>query len=159
MKRFIILLAVLPCCLVGCSKEPPTLNDSFTVGFRTAYNDLDLSGELKHDFEGTSITLNEPYTVDGLCFDYAEEQLCVGYSSFETRAGSDYLPEGSLPSRVYDALLYLSQAQYTGSENDVDTFTVPTPQGEATITAAEGIPTGMTLPKSEIKLIFNSVKE
>ena len=97
--------------------------------------------------------------MDGLRFDYANEQLRIGYTSLETRSKSDYLPEASLPCRIYNAMLYLSQAQYTGSENDVDTFTVPTPQGDMTITAVKGTPTGMTLPRSGIKLRFNTVTE
>ena len=160
MKRFILIpLTALLFCLGGCAKKPPTLSDSFTLEFQTAYNGLELSGELSQSADGTQIRLNGPYTVDGLRFDYANEQLRIGYTSLETRSKSDYLPEASLPCRIYNAMLYLSQAQYTGSENSIDVFTVPTPQGDMTITAVKGTPTGMTLPRSGIKLHFNSVTE
>ncbi len=154
MKKIaVMLLTILLFSLTGCSKEPPTISDSFTVGLQAEYNQLGLSGVLTHNANGTQITFTEPYTLSGLRFGYADEELTIGFTGHETHADSGYLPEAALPSRLYTTLLYLSQAQYTDSKDGTDAFAIPTPSGEAVLTAKEGIPTLLTLPHGQ-KIIF-----
>ena len=155
MKRIVVLpLAFLLCCCAGCSKEPPTVGDSFTLSLRTQYNGLDVCGTLTRSTEGLQLNLTEPYTVAGMRFDYADEQLCIDCDDLQTRAASDHLPASALPARLYTALLYLPQAEYQGSDDGTDTFLLPASDGDAVLRARDGIPLSLILPKDQTEIVF-----
>lgn len=150
MKRTaILLLTLLLCCCAGCRAEPP-LHDSFTADFQTTYNGPQWQGTLTRTADGVDMTFFDPYTVSGLRVTYAGDRMQICCGDLTADAGSDLLSEASLPCLLYTTLLYLNQAQYTGDRDGEDHYTVPTPNGEAEITARDGIPASIILPKNHI---------
>ena len=72
---------------------------------------------------------------------------------------ADYLPDNSVPASLRNALLYLSQASFTGSQGDCDHYAVTTPYGESAMSASDGYPTEITDPHSGICFKFTAPSE
>lgn len=155
MKRILALsiLFILMLTLSACS-EPPTVNAEFTAPFSVQYNGIDYAGTVSNSGSSLTLSMTAPYTVQGMVFDYQDSTLSVRYADCAANANADYLPSDSIPSILHNNLAYLAQASYDSSQDGADSFTLPTPYGEAALTAKEGIPTSLTDPKSGIEFTF-----
>ena len=158
MKRFFfMILTVLLLTLPSCS-QPTAIKTDFSASFTAACDDRDYAGTVAKDGDHLTVTVSEPYTVQGMVFDYTDTQLSIRDRGHSTETEADYLPKSSVPSALRDSLLYLSQASYTGSESGCDYYAVDTPWGEALITADEGMIITVTEPHSGITFYFNDPK-
>ena len=157
MKRFLFLLTatVLIITLASCG-SPPTLKTDFSAMFNTQIDSTDYAGAVNKNGDHMTITMKEPYTIAGMVFDYTDSGLSIRSNSHSTNADADYLSDNSVPGALRNALLYLSQASYNGSQNGVDSYSVTTPYGEATMTADDGYLTEITEPHSGLCFKFSA---
>lgn len=160
MKKIITLITtlLLLLSLASCG-SPPTLKTDFSAMFSTQIDDMDYAGALNKNGDHLTITMKEPYTISGMVFDYGDTGLSIKSNGHSTNADADYLPDNSIPAALRNALLYLSQASYTGSQNGKDSYTVTTPYGEATMTADNGYLTEVTEPHSGLCFKFTAPSE
>lgn len=148
MKR-ILSLTVVICILLSlsaCSAKPQALAEAFEADFSCVLGDTEYRGRLTADKASVTLRMTAPYTVEGMSFEYTDEGLSVGRGSMKTEVNCDYIPSNALPSRLHNALAYLESASYAGSEDGGDIYTLPTPYGDAEITAENGLPLKMNLP-------------
>lgn len=154
MKRlFLILLCMLMISLSACG-EPPTMNSDFTSAFTAEYQGAEYAGTVSKEGDRLTITMNAPYTVQGIAFCYQGDELSIRCADHSTNANSEYLPDSGVPTVLHNTLAYLPQAVYISTESGADTFTLPTPYGDATLTAREGVPQSLTDPHSGIEVTF-----
>lgn len=156
MKRFLTLLLLLPLLTLSSCGKPPALQTDFSASFTAQADELDCAGTVVKEGDRLTITINEPYTTKDMIFDYDDARLSVRYLGHSANAEADYLPANSVPASLRSALLYLTQANYTGSENGCDTYSVTTPYGEAALSAQDGYPTEITEPHSGITFRFDN---
>ncbi len=155
MKRIILLLSAVLLSVVLCScGEPPTLNTDFSTDFSVTQDDVGYQGTLAVADGALSVDMTAPYTVAGLRFGYDENGLTIGCGGLETVANSDYIPPSSVPAILHNTLAYLPQATYTESSDSGDSFSLPTPYGEAQITAVDGVPKELYDPHSGLTFTF-----
>lgn len=160
MKKFgIILSALLLLLTLASCGSPPALKTDFSALFSVQSGDTDYAGALNKNGDHLTITMKEPYTISGMVFDYSDTGLSIKSEGHSTNADIDYLPDSSVPAALRNALLYLSQASYNGSQNGTDSYAVTTPYGEATMTACDGYPTGITEPHSDLHFKFTAPSE
>ena len=145
MKRIIcvIIFIVALLSLTACGKEPVAPRDDMISGFAVNQGGIDFTGRLERGENGTVITMTSPETVQGVGFAYTDD-LIIDCEGLTTTAPRDYLPYSAAPSVLYNALMYIDQATYIGSEDGVDSFSVPTPNGTALITSVKGEPVSLT---------------
>lgn len=155
MKRLIILpiLFAVIFALSSCG-EPPTVQSDFTASFTANYDDVDYAGTVTKNGDNLTVTFSAPYTVEGTAFCYEDGTLCIRYAGHSTQANADYLPANSVPAMLHNTLSYLSQASYTGTQDGKDHFSLPTPYGDASFTAQDGIPLSLTAPQSGTVFLF-----
>lgn len=156
MKRIILMLPILlilTLALSACGK-PPTVNSDFSSSFTAVYQGEDYEGTLRKDGDQLTIAMQAPYTVDGISFDYQGDTLSIRCADHSTIVSFDYLPDSSIPTVLYNTLAYLPQATYIATENDSDTFTLPTPYGDATLSAQDGVLRSLTDPHSGLEFTF-----
>lgn len=160
MKRLLFLLTatVLIITLAACG-SPPELKTDFSALFSVQSGDTDYTGAFSKDGDHLTITMKEPYTISGMVFDYSDTGLSIKSKGHSTNADADYLPDSSVPAALRNALLYLSQASYNGSQSGSDSYSVTTPYGEATMTASEGYPMEITEPHSGLRFKFTAPSE
>ena len=154
MKRFFLPMLCIPVLLLSSCGEPPTVQSDFSASFTARYKDTDYAGTLTKEGDHLAVTLYEPYAAEGMSFCWEDSALSVRYMGHSTKANADYLPADSIPAALHNTLAYLSQASYTGSENKEDRFTLPTPYGNAELTAQDGIPKSLTDPNSGTAFVF-----
>lgn len=160
MKKLLcILLLLLILSLTACQKEPPTVQDSFDLAFTVTQDETDYAGTLNLGDGTMKITMTAPYTIEGTAFTYENGELTIGCGSLGTKANCDYLPAESIPTSLYDALTYLAQAVYTESQDGSDSFSLPTPYGDAVLTAENGLPTSLQIPQSDLFFHFQPLSE
>lgn len=156
---FLLCIALLPLfCLAACG-EPPTVSADFAADFHVTQDETDYCGTLSLDGENLHIEMTEPYTVAGTGFDYAGKELTITAGGHSTQANSDYLPSRAVPSVLHNTLAYLAQAAYTDSEDGADRFTLPTPHGEATLTARDSLPVSLYDPHTKLTFTFDNYSE
>ena len=157
MKRIIIILlvSVLLLTLTACG-SPPELKSDFSAMFSTQCDDLNYAGALNKNGDHLTITMKEPYTIAGMVFDYSDSGLSIQSNGHSANADSDYLPDSSVPAALRNALLYLPQASYNGSQNGTASYTVTTPYGDAGLSAEDGYPTEITEPHSGLSFRFTA---
>ena len=157
MKRIIILIltTILLLTLASCG-SPPTLKTDFSALFSAQSGDTVYAGSLNKNGDRLTITMKEPYPIAGMVFDYSDGGLSIKSRGHSTNADADYLSDNSVPGALRNALLYLSQASYNGSQNGVDSYSVTTPYGEATMTADDGYLTEITEPHSGLCFKFSA---
>ena len=148
----LILLFSLSAC-----GEPPTVENNFTVSFTVSRNNTDYAGTLSQKDGVLYIQMSEPYTVKGMAYCYRGGELSLSYGGLGTKASCDYLPDDSIPGALFEALTYLSQATYTESKDGEDSFNLPTPYGNATLTATDGIPTSLSGLRSKLEFSFKAI--
>lgn len=134
--------------------EPPTVQSDFSASFTARYEDIDYAGAVTKEDDCLDVILSQPYTVSGMTFCWEGSALSVRYMDHSAGANADYLPADSVPAALHNALAYLPQAAYTGTENGEDRFTLPTPYGDAELTAQDGIPKSLTVPNSGTVFVF-----
>ena len=156
MKRFLLLILLIPVLTLSSCGEPPTIRTDFSALFSANHTETDYAGTVAKDGDHLTITMTEPYTVKGMVFEYADTQLSIRKLGHSAEAKADYLPMESIPTALRNALLYLPQARCSGSENGCDHYTVDTPYGEAALTASDGYLTEITEPHSGITFHFES---
>ena len=160
MKRIIILIltTILLLTLASCG-SPPTLKTDFSAMFSAQCGDTIYAGTLNKNGDRLTITMKEPYPIAGMVFDYSDGGLSIKSRGHSTNADADYLPANSVPASLRNALLYLPQAGFTGSQGDCDHYAVTTPYGESAMTATDGYPTEITDPHSGICFKFTAPSE
>ena len=158
MKRLfcIILSACLILCLSACG-EPPTVQTDFAAVFTAQNGGAEYAGTADMTGGCLTVTMTEPYTVQGVTFAYADGTLTIRRGGLSAEADADYLPGGPADA-LYGVLPYLSQAEYTGTQNGTDAFTVPTPRGAVSLSAVDGFPTALTDPNSGYTFTFEAVE-
>ncbi|MBQ3266211.1 MAG: hypothetical protein IJH07_10595 [Ruminococcus sp.] len=139
MKKaiFLPILLILTLLLSSCG-EPPTLQSDFSASFTTNSGGVNYAGIVEKDIGTLTVTLSQPYTVEGTSFCWKDSTLTIEYAGHAAEANADYLPADTVPSILHNTLAYLNQATYTSTENDEDRFNLPTPYGSAEITAKDG---------------------
>ena len=156
MKRIACILLLLPVLLLSaCRGEPPTVKDAFTLSFTVSQDDVDYAGILDRTEDSLTVTMTAPYTVRGTAFCYRDGGLSIDYAAHSTQANCDYLPSKSIPTVLYNASAYLSQAVYTESRDGEDHFTLPSPYGDTQLTVADGIPVQLCDPYSGLSFSFD----
>ena len=147
MKRFLSLgiLFVMILLLSACG-EPPTVQSDFSASFTASRDDVGYAGTVTKSDASLTVIFSEPAAADGMEFCWENSALSIRYAGHSTQANADYLPSDSIPATLHNTLTYLSQAAYTGTENGEDRFTLPTPRGDAELTAENGVPTSLTDP-------------
>ena len=157
MKRFLTVLLstiIFTFPLSACG-EPPKVNSDLTAAFTTEYLGADYSGTLNKNGDHMTITMNAPNTARGLVFDYRGDTLSINLGVHSTEADTEYLPYNCIPSVLHNSLAYLPQAAYSGTEDGSDIFALPTPYGNATLTAQNGVPLSLTDPHSGMEFTFS----
>ena len=156
MKRYMILpiLFAVILSLSACG-EPPTVQSDFSSSFTVSRGDIDYAGTIAKDGTELTVIFTEPYTVNGTAFCWDVETLSIRYAGHSTQANADYLPADSVPAVLHNALCYLPQAVYTETADGEDHFSLPTPCGDASLTAADGVPTSLTDPLSGTVYTFS----
>lgn len=156
MKRFFSILLIvltLTLFLTSCG-EPPTVNSDFLAVFTTTYQNEDYAGTIKKDGDHLTIAMTSPYTVQGLIFEYQGDALSIRRGDHSANSKTEYLPDNSIPAVLRNTLVYLPQATFSKTEDGADIFDLPTPYGDATVTALNGIPTTLTDPHSGLEIKF-----
>ncbi len=157
MKKAIILSAALLLIILSACGKAPQAKSDFSVAFTAEHQDDDTkyTGTLTKSGDRIHITLSEPYTIKGMTFDYQDSELSIERNGHNAITNCRYLPADSLPSTLHNILAELTHAAYTKSENGEDLYTIPTPYGEAELSASDGIPTALTAPESRWKFLFH----
>lgn len=155
MKRYFLLpiLFAVILSLSACG-EPPTVQSDFSSAFTASRDNIDYTGTVVKDGTSLTVTLSEPCTVDGMAFCWDDDALSIRYAGHSANANADYLPADSIPAALHYSLAYLPQASYTETANGTDHFKLPTPYGDASLTAVDGVPTTLTDPLSETVFHF-----
>lgn len=157
MKRFVCLmisiLAVI--ALTACGKEPVAPNADMISDFAVTQGGTKYAGRLERGDNNTVITMTSPDTVNGVGFTYTADELSISCGDHKTTAPRDYLPPTSAPSALYNALTYIDQASYIGSDDGIDSFSVPTPNGAAVIMSVDGEPVSLTDNNSGLTFTFS----
>ncbi|MBQ3329665.1 MAG: hypothetical protein IJG87_00635 [Ruminococcus sp.] len=153
-KLFILPILLIPLFLLVSCGEPPTVQSDFTASFTADHNGSVYRGTVAKEGGGLVVSLSEPYTVSGMEFCWEDSALSVRCQGHCTNANADYLPADSLPASLHNALAYLPQASYLSTENGEDRFTLPTPYGDAALTARSGIPTSLADPNGSTVFYF-----
>lgn len=157
MKKAVCLLLLLPCLLMtACQNDPPSVKETFTLDFEVSQEDVRYQGVLDRTTESLTVSVTTPYTVKDTVFRYDSAGLSINYGTHAAQANCDYLPSKSIPTALYNACAYLSQASYTGSDDGADHYTLPTPYGECLLTAANGIPAELYDPNSGLTFHFEA---
>ena len=160
MKRIIlIILTLLMIISLASCGSPPVLKTDFSALFSVERDNTEYAGTLNRNGDHLTIIMKEPYTIAGMVFDYSDTGLSIGSNGHSTGADADYLPDSSVPAALRNALLYLTQASYVGTQNGVDSYTVNTPYGEAPLTASDGYPAEITEPHSGMHFKFTAPSE
>ncbi len=154
MKRLLLILAVILIALLSACGEPPTVSTEFDADFAVTQEDIAYKGTLTLSDGTLSVVFSEPYTVQGMAFNYGADGMRITYAGHETAANCDYIPSKAIPQVLHNALAYLPQATYTGSDESGDCFSLPTPYGEATLTAKDGVPTALDDPHAGLRFRF-----
>ena len=159
MKKLILLLsaACIALCLSSCG-EPPSVATVFDADFTVSRSGEDYSGRLSLTGESLTVAMTAPFTVEGMSFDYTDEGLTISRGGLSASANSDYIPAAAIPSVLHDTLTYIGQAAYIGSDGGEDSFTLPTPYGEATLTARDGDPVRLADDYSGLTFEFSAVR-
>ena len=157
MKRIIcvIICIVALLSLTACGKEPVAPRGDMISGFAVNQGGTEFAGRVERGENGTVITMTSPDTVNRVGFTYTADEHSVSCGDHKTTAPRDYLPSVSAPSALYNALMYIDQATYIGSEDGVDSFSVPTPNGTALITSVKGEPVSLTDNNSGLVFAFS----
>lgn len=160
MKRYFCLaiLLIMTISLTSCS-EAPRVDTGFSAAFATMIGEEEYTGALTVNENNLSITMTQPYTVQGMRFDYHGGALSVGCGGHSVRADTGYLPCESVPSALHETLVYLSQAEYQGSDSSADRFLLPTPHGSADLTAKDGALQAMTIPEYRMEFTFEPIPQ
>lgn len=154
MKRLLLILAFVLIILLSACGEPPTVDKELDAEFAVTQEDTAYKGEIKLSDGKLTVTFSEPYTVQGMEFSYGADGMRITYAEHETTANCDYVPSNAVPQVLHNTLAYLPQATCTGSDETGDLFSLPTPYGEATLTARDGVPTALYDPHSGLRFSF-----
>ena len=157
MKRSltVLLSAIIFTFPLSACGEQPTVDGDFTAAFTTKYLGADYSGTLYKNGDHMTVSMNDPYTARGLVFDYRGDTLGISLGVHSTETDPEYLPYDCIPSVLRNSLAYLPQAAYSGTEDGSDIFALPTPYGDATLTAQNGVPLSLTDPHSGMEFTFS----
>ena len=158
MKRILSLTLCLfmLLCLSACG-EPPTVENNFIVSFTVSQGDTDYAGTLTREDGVLNIQINEPYAVKGMAYRFEDGELSIDYGTHSAKASCDYLPANSIPTALFESLTYLPQATYSESNDGEDFFNLPTPYGNATLAARDGIPTSLSGLRSKLEFSFKAI--
>lgn len=158
MKRILsLIICLIPLLSLSACGEPPTVESNFTVSFTVSQDDTDYAGTLSRKDDSLNIQMSAPYTVKGMEYHYQDGELSLSYGGHSTKANCDYLPADSVPEVLFDTLTYLPQATFIESNGGEDSFNLPTPYGDASLTARDGIPTSLYEPYSGLEFSFNAI--
>ena len=138
MKRIILLpLLILPLLLSSCG-EPPKADGDFTAAFTAVKGDEEYAGTVTRSNGNTTVTLSDPYTVNGITCQTDEGRFKLELGNCSATVDSDHLPSDSLPRFLCGSLNNLSLATYVESQEDTDRFILPTDLGNADLTTKGG---------------------
>ena len=155
MKRLSAISALCLCITFLCScGSPPTLNAEFDSSFEVTQDDMLCKGTIKMSDDALKIAVLEPYTAEGMSFDYVNDSLEISYGEHTTKVNCNYIPAGAIPSVLHNVLTYIDKAQYLRSEDGEDVYSVTTPYGEAIIKAADGSMLSLEDPYSGLYFRF-----
>ena len=157
MKRIFLLFMTLPLFLLSACGEPPTVESDCRLAFTAENAELPYAGTVEKNGDTLTVTLSEPYTVQDMAFTYEGDMLSINYGGHSTQSRADYLPTDSVPAMLYSTLSYLPQAAYSGTQDGADRFILPTPYGDSELTARDGIPVSLTVPKSALTFSFEPI--
>lgn len=157
MKRILLLFMTVPLFLLSACGEPPTVESDCRLTFTVENTELSYAGEVEKSGDDLTVTLTEPYTVQGMTFSYESDSLSIRYGGHNTQAHPDYLPFESIPALLYNTLSYLPQAAYSSTQEDFDIFILPTPYGDSELTAKDGVPVTLNVPKSDLTVSFEPI--
>ena len=158
MKRYLCMaiLLIMTISLTSCS-EAPQVDADFSATFAAKIDEAEYAGDITADESGLSITMTQPYTVQGMRFDYYGGALSVDYGGHSVRADTGYLPCESVASALHETLAYLNQAEYRETKDGEDSFTLPTPHGSVALTAKDGALQTMTVPEYRMTFTFEPI--
>ena len=146
MKRFFSAFLVFLCVILlsSCSREPPPLNENISATVAVSKND-EVLGSCTVSSNGSiiCISLLSPENAAGISYTYENEKLTVAYHELQCITDSDYLPDDSEISVLYDGLRSIKGAQYTESKDGADRYSAQTEHDCFLITAEDGIITAM----------------
>ena len=156
--RFITAILLLSALFLTSCGKAPAVADDFTVAFVAENTDSNLTyeGILSKSADSVSIAMTAPYAVKNTSFTYEEDDLRISLDGLRTEADSHYLPQDSMPSVLYRDISTLSHASYTGSDGKEDRYAIALPQGDAALTAVNGIPTSLSDPATGWEFTFSS---
>ena len=157
MKRIFLLFMTLPLFLLSACGEPPKVESDCRLAFTAENAELPYAGTVEKNGDTMTVTLSEPYTVRDMAFTYEGDMLSINYGGHSTQSRADYLPTDSVPAMLYSTLSYLPQAAYSGTQDGADRFILPTPYGDTELTARDGIPVSLTVPKSALTFSFEPI--
>ena len=157
MKRIFLLFMTLPLFLLSACGEPPTVESDCRLAFTAENAELPYAGTVEKNGDTLTVTLSDPYTVQDMAFTYEGDMLSINYGGHSTQSRADYLPADSVPAMLYSTLSYLPQAAYSGTQDGADRFILPTPYGDTELTARDGIPVSLTVPKSALTFSFEPI--
>lgn len=157
MKRllFFFLGIMIPMTALSACGEPPELNTDFTAEFSAVHNGTEYCGRLSAGRGRLSILMTAPYTVSGLGFDYDGSRLNMSLGGLNAAVNSGYLPSAAVPEALHNTLAYLDQAAYSGTEDSQDVYTLPSPYGDAKLTAVNGYPLSLYDPHTGMTFCFS----
>ncbi len=155
MKRAIVILisALMLICLTACG-DPEPLKTEFKAVFSVTQNETDYKGELELADDSLHIKMIQPYSIEGIEYDYSDKGLSVSLNEHSAQVNCDYIPASAIPSVLHNILSYISAAECQGNEDGYDRYAVTSPYGVAIIKAADGHPSEMSDPFSGLSFKF-----
>lgn len=146
MKRIlsVIILSLTMLVLCACAHGAREVDTEFSCKVSVTGGELACEGELSVGADEFILTMTAPPTIAGISYRYQNGELRTSYNGLSTVSDHDHIPSSAIPRALYTSLSYLSEAAYQTSDGDVDTFSLPTPYGAATLTAKDGKPHTLT---------------
>lgn len=129
MKKLSLLFFCVIFIFTSCSPKPAPIAKCFSARFSANCNGVKAEGSITNNSHNiTTVKITCPESMNGYTYSYKNNALTVKYRAMYVNAAEDYLPQGALPTVLYNILkslnkedncylsgTYNSYAEYKGS--------------------------------------------
>lgn len=147
MKRIccIPIAVILLITLTACSGGAHTLSPAYEGEIQATNRQNNYTAYLISDGETMCLSLSAPESVAGLRYEFRDGDLHTALNGLDCITDPDSLPSAALAATLYEVFRHTGDAEYTGSTDDGDAFTLKTERVKAAITAKDGEPLIVTI--------------
>lgn len=146
MKRIVCLLSAF--CLLfivtACGQTERTLVTDYSGGIQTTDGQMNCTGILHSEDGALMLTLTSPATVAGVRYEFRDGETHTALNGLDCITPSGSLPASSVPALIEEVFSRSDEAEYLSTDDGIDTFTLKTRCGTATVTAQDGVPLTVT---------------